>query len=816
MRNRHSKFYTLFAMIPFLLLLSSTPASSQRTIDLSTENPDVKIIGKSAPDNTTYGALADVNGDGKDDIILDAPYSDPLGRNDAGVVYVIYGTSSLPSLIDLSIVTPDVTIMGANAGDVIGYAWNVAAGDVTGDEFADILIGCSNADPGGRTNAGEVYVIFGSPSLPSTIDLASPGPDLTVQGDFANGQLSRVAVGDINGDTTGDLLLSAPACVDPNYGSVYVIYGNPSLPPLIDLSSDNADFTLIEPDSGNCTAWGSPSAGDVNHDGIDDLVVGAIYADPGGRSNAGEVYVIYGDYSLPLEWDLGTRPADFTVSGDDSSDVLGMATACGDVNFDGNDDIVIGAPWADPPGGNEAGEVYVIYGSPSLPHELDLSATPPDCIIKGENPDDMLSSALAVGDLNIDGIGDILIGAWRADFFDGKAYVIDGSTSLPAVIDLSTTQAYITVLAEGTNTIAGDELSYNTCVIGDPNGDGVPQFGLGAPTAMDYDLNYSVGRAYVLTSTLRLVADLPLGSIFIPGKFTFDQSQIYWQVSGIRPPGGADYDIYLYSDPNFSDLLTYSNYGGNTVDFVVVDHNHAPLGSYYPSVQLYSGTGSYSIEYENGADQLILYDLNGPFDWPEGHVVHAWDVYMVDEGEELVFNLEVTDGDIDPGIALFKSNGSAYYAGRESAQISADNNGPGVGESLSYTVPESDWYGFIVWNNNDNPGIFTIDINVPIDLEVGIEPLNGHDFYPGEWVEYMVWVSNNTPEPMPVTASTYASSVARWRIILYGPYDLTIPPWSTLGPVSLQNQVPNNAPPLSAFICAEANDVHECYPITIH
>ncbi|MFQ6103047.1 MAG: hypothetical protein ACE5OP_02010 [Candidatus Glassbacteria bacterium] len=101
------------------------------------------------------------------------------------------------------------------------------------------------------------------------------------------------------------------------------------------------------------------------------------------------------------------------------------------------------------------------------------------------------------------------------------------------------------------------------------------------------------------------------------------------------------------------------------------------------------------------------------------------------------------------------------------------------------------------------------------ELEIDIEPVNGQVFDPGDWIIYAVTLTNNSTSAIEVTAAAYASNVADWRLNLFGPITFTIPGESTIGPVNLQNQVPWGAPPMTAYICAEANEVHDCYQVTI-
>lgn len=100
-------------------------------------------------------------------------------------------------------------------------------------------------------------------------------------------------------------------------------------------------------------------------------------------------------------------------------------------------------------------------------------------------------------------------------------------------------------------------------------------------------------------------------------------------------------------------------------------------------------------------------------------------------------------------------------------------------------------------------------------LEIDIFPNNGQSFSPGENIFWGVFLRNHSPNPIHVTASVYASNNSNWRYSLFGPLNFTIPGNTMLGPVFQNAQVPWGAPPMNAFICAEANDVQDSYPVTI-
>ena len=236
--------------------------------------------------------------------------------------------------------------------------------------------------------------------------------------------------------------------------------------------------------------------------------------------------------------------------------------------------------------------------------------------------------------------------------------------------------------------------------------------------ARAHDAAGNVGTSGAITVTVQngssvmaLSSAISYTSSTLPGLFSFNQQDVYWSVTGLRPPPGVDYDLQLYDDPSYSSQLASSVRGAGEVDFIVGDHNHSREGMHYPKAVRYGGSGSYTIEWESGQDALTIPGTTNAIFWGSTTVVKVWDVSMA-VGTHCTFTLNMVSGTADMGIALFRSDGSPYYAGRTAAAASADSHGSGQGETLSYTAPATDWYGVVVWSNNAAGASFTIQTSL--------------------------------------------------------------------------------------------------------
>ena len=516
----------------------------------------------------------------------------------------------MPTVVDLSALgSSGFTLQDDGEYDRAGYSVS-DAGDVNGDGIDDIIVG---------TRVNGAYVIFGRTGGFGTIDLGNllPADGFLIQGgDFHYPGVSVAAAGDINGDGFDDVVVGG-FYYSYYYGSdptAYVIFGKGSGFGTIDVSDLAASdgFTIqSEFHFYDFSGLRVDSAGDINGDGFDDLIVSSPYD----NGSAGAAYVIFGKASGFADIDLTNLSSSvgFEIAGAAGlSDLAGWSVAgAGDVNGDGFDDLIVGAPGGDS-GGTNSGQAYVLFGKASGFTTIDLgNLAGAGFLILGDFASDSAGFSVAgAGDVNGDGIADIIVGAHsNNDAADdaGEAYVIFGKASGLGTIDLSN-------LGAGGFTIQGDAVGdhagWSVAGAGDINADGFDDIIVGAPFGDDGGTH--AGEAYVIFGkptgfgTIDLTNLSPADGFIIRGDATEDRAG--WSVSAAGDINGDGVADLIVGAP-------YGDNGANAAGEAYVIFGSTAFENYRDVANDFDGDGRSDVLWRN-SDGIVtdwLGQINGTF-----------------------------------------------------------------------------------------------------------------------------------------------------------------------------------------------------------
>lgn len=419
-----------------------------RGLDLL-KQANIEIDGATQADQSglSVAGAGDVNGDHIDDVIIGAPLTDSKGLKDAGAAYVIYGQGHAMQ-IDLAQIGTrgnhdGFLIQGASILDEAGSVV-AGAGDTDGDGLKDVMVGSSLASrPGGKGEAaGTAYIIYGSSKMPyATIDLAEIGA---------------------KGNTKGLKIIGAHA-------------------------ADNAGASVA-------------GAGDLNNDKKSEVIIGAPNSRVSGRDGAGKVYVVWGKHRKTrntLDLNSNKSSAFFTIAGATSGDYAGSSVASTeDINGDGINEIVVGAPRASNRVGQNSGVVYVLWGKASNV-SVDLSKLGSSGIrIFGAAAGELTGASVSSApDMNGDRKPEIIVGAPSAGntgMTSGSAYVVFGTQFDIFLASMAHGQGF---RIDGAN--QGDKTGYSVDGVADQNGDGLGDLLVGAPYS-DSRHGENAGSAYLV------------------------------------------------------------------------------------------------------------------------------------------------------------------------------------------------------------------------------------------------------------------------------------------------------------------------------
>lgn len=439
----------------------------------------------------------DCDGDGALDFAMAAMLASPLGRVDAGQVFLIFGNGSTGQNIDTAVANTSVLqILGAGQQENTGS--EIWIDDLTGDGLGDLIIGRQNYTGFGRIGAGAVSVVVGNQELAEmasrgeSLDLAAPPAGVNIVTFVGAATLDRLGMwiraGDVDGDGVADLAIGADqadTAGEDNAGTVFLIRGGVHLDvtATIDFSAFGSTMLagqvakLNPPIGASSYHFGaSLSLGDLDDNGRAEVYVAAALNRSGGTllaagapagsaegsgGNPGGSLFIFWDDNFPLvgTWPAGltiefsgasgstTRIDGGTVTGVFSSDSFGEEILPGaDYDGDGNVDLFVGDITGSPSGRSRAGLGHVIFSAAMLRNQFFNIASPPANIrvtnLLGPSAGAIFADTAAQGDFDGDGRIDLAIGSphdaplGRTDA--GSLQILWGQANWPATVDLVT------------------------------------------------------------------------------------------------------------------------------------------------------------------------------------------------------------------------------------------------------------------------------------------------------------------------------------------------------------------------------------------
>ncbi len=573
--------------------------------DLDQEGGPLLVVGSDAASQA--GGVVEVQPDGSFTYTPPAGFfgddsfgytvEDDVGLTADGLVRVTVGPTQL-GLDDIVGGMGGFVIDGEAANDESGWAVS-GGGDVNGDGLDDLVV----TTPDGAAGAGAAWVVFGkadgSPVALSDVTAGIGGFVILGQSALEPAGASAALAGDVDGDGLVDIIVGAPEA--GTAGRAYLVHGkvDGAAVDLNDIVVGIGGFVIEGDGSGEMTGGAVAGAGDVDGDGLFDLVIGAPEGGP--IPDGGRAYVVFGktDNVAVDAADIFDGAGGFAVHGAGFEDFAGSSvTGAGDANGDGLADILVGANLANAGGLGNSGRCYLVFGRTDTTL-IDLSSLgAAGFAIDGEDGLDQACTAVAgLGDVNGDGLSDVAVGAPAAEddlTFQGRTYVVHGKGGT-GTVDLSDVAAGMGgFVIDGE--AQGDFLGLAVGGPGDIDGDGFADVVTG--TANVDVPGVFAGRGYAVFGKTNGAA-VPLANLSagVDG-YSIDaegaQDEAGWAMAGAGDVDGDGFADFIISARR-ADPPSGNNAGRSYVVF----------GANYGSVTHLGGPGDDEITASGGIDAVV-------------------------------------------------------------------------------------------------------------------------------------------------------------------------------------------------------------------
>ena len=504
----------------FQISLSHTNTSSQNNYSNESKLTFKEIVFHGVESNERFGCalseVGDVDNDGYDDFVI--------GQVTDGIASLFFGREYNQWESDYSRADADVTLKTViNTSfcdsDFYNPDWCFTApaigGNFNGDSYDDFIImnsGWGNSDD---TDKGAVMVYLGRSSEQWKEYSSSLYPNTTFIGENNGDRAGHGAtgVGDVNNDGFDDLIIGAVDNNEGGYraGQTYLILGSSSFKWNGQYSLSLANASFIGEASGDKSSVWVSKAGDVNKDSFDDFIIGAFEGQSIDTNR--KVHLIFGRPTEQWEKDIPLSQANITFISEEPSGDVGLSWRClsgaGDVNNDGFSDFIFG---------DYRNEItYLILGRPTEEWRTNYHFSESNGSLLGENG--FLWSGFCVtgiGDTNMDGNDDFLIGAFGCGGHLGKGYLILGRSSDQWAQNMPLDQSNASFIGE----INSDWFGWDISGAGDVDNNGLDDLLIGAP---EFIFDSNRGKAYLFLSEITSTTSTPSIPNIIASSSTSEQ-----------------------------------------------------------------------------------------------------------------------------------------------------------------------------------------------------------------------------------------------------------------------------------------------------